>query len=221
MDRIEKSIKEIYPGTQENREYEFKPSFTWKHPTPQSLILIKTVISMFNSPNGGTLIYGIKQNKNDSRIEYTGLSKEDIKSFEKEEEIIKRIINSYTSVRIAPNFLLIIDKELEKTFMTVSTQGYQEYATVIKKDGRFKDKNGNYIYSFYVGDILTRSMYPPYSSGKVSQEELNEMIELCAKGVRKKATNILNMEEKKPEEESRKKEIEDKLKKEREKEYEF
>lgn len=195
MDRKEVSITEIYPGAQENREYEFKPSFTWRHPTPQSLELIKTMVSMFNSPSGGTIIYGIKQNRNDSRIEYTGLSQENIESFEINEEKIKRIINSYTSLYIAPNFALILDKELDKAFMTISIQRFHEYATVIKKDGYFEDRNGVKIDSFKIGDILTRSMHPPYSSKKVSQEELNEMIELCAKGVEKKARYILNLED--------------------------
>ncbi len=216
MDRKAISIKEIYSGTQEIREYEFKKGFIWNHPTGSSLMLIKSVIAMSNSPSGGVVLYGINQNPGDSKINEAGLNSQEVQSFETNEESIKIIINSYISTNIAPQFLLLEDKPLSKTFMTISVSGYREYPSVIKKDGVFKNKNGEDVYKFRIGDILTRSIYPPYSSDKASQEELNEIIELCAKGVKKKAMDILGIKET---DLPKKKSVQDKLKEERKDEY--
>lgn len=217
MDKKNIEIKEIYQGTQENRQNEFKSGFIWKHPTAESLELIKTIISMFNTPSGGTIVYGIEQERNNSKIKYTGLSLEQIESFEKNEEIIKRVLNSYTTINISPHFLLIEDSVNKKTFLSITVPNYKEYPCLTNSDGVFTNKKGKKIYKFRIKDLLTRSISIPFSSEKVSQNELNEMIELCAKGLRTKCVEILNLK-KSPNINTQIK-IEDKLKKERKKIY--
>jgi len=195
MDRKIIGIKEVYQGTQETREYEFKSGFVWRHPTGASLELVKTMISMLNTPTGGVIILGIEQQRNNSKIEYKGLLPEQIESFEKNEELIKRILNGYASISISPNFLLIEDSSEKKTFLTISVPNYKEYPCLIKKDGIFNDKKGSEVFEFRMGDLFSRSKNPPFSTCKVTQDELNEMIELCAKGVRTKSMDILNIKD--------------------------
>ena len=151
---------------------------------------------MYNTPGGGDLIIGIKETRNDSRIEYTGITKQERNSFEKGEEKINAIINGYSNTTIEPIFEIIEDLTFDtaKDFLIIKVPHYQEYPNITKKDGNYIGKRGNKLYKFKKNDLLTRSKGPKYSSCKAGQGELNEMVELGAKGVRSKCQNILNLE---------------------------
>jgi hypothetical protein len=155
-------------------------------------------------------------------LSYIGLKSEEVESLIKKEEIIKDTINGYTTVKVNPTFTLIKDSSFKKKkdFLVINVPSYKEYPCLIKKNGEFKKtkKDGSVEkgFKFYKSDLLTRSLYPKYSSRKVEQEELNEMIELCAKGLRTKSLDITETYNKT----SRKQEeILDNFEKEREKFY--
>jgi len=82
---------------------------------------------------------------------------------------------------------------MPKSFLIIKIPHYQEYPNITKRDGDYIKSNGEKDYKFRKNDLLTRSKSPKYSNTKASQEELNEMIELGAKGVRSKCKDILNL----------------------------
>jgi len=225
MNIVQDSIKKLYAGTEEQRSVEFKRGLVWEYPSPKSLELIKVVISMFNTPSGGDIILGISQKRNDSKLLYTGLKTDEKKSLIKNEEIIKDTINGYTTIKINPTFTLIEDTHFEsqKDFLVIKVPHYEEYPCLVRKDGKYKinKKDGTLKenFKFYKSDLLTRSMYPKFSSRKVEQEELNEMIELCAKGVRTRSRNILNIKAEEKVKTNTHKKMLDKFKEERSKIY--
>jgi hypothetical protein len=196
LDIRKESIKNLYQGNQESRGLEFKRGFEWTHPTAKSLEIIKTVLCMYNTPEGGDLIIGIKENQNDSRVKYTGINIEELASFEKNEETIKAMVNSYSYMIIEPVFEIVEDStfETQKDFLIIRVPHYKEYPTIAKRDGKYLGNKGEEYYKFRKNDLLTRSKSPKYSNCKAGQEELNEMIELGAKGVRSKCKDILNLE---------------------------
>lgn len=193
---LQGNIQTLYQGSPESRQIEFKRGFEWKHRTPKSLELIKTVLSMYNTPEGGDLILGIEQKRNDAGINYTGLKKNERRSLEKNEEVMKDIINSYSTIGINPQFIIYEDDSFrtQKSFLVIRVPHYEEYPTLAKKDGTYKSSEGKFIYAFRWLDLLTRSLYPKFSSGKAKQEELNEIIELCAQGRRAKCIDLLSQE---------------------------
>jgi hypothetical protein len=212
------SIVKIYEGSQEERNLEFKRGFSWSKSSPETLDLIKSVIAMFNTPEGGDVVLGIKQVRNDSRLLYPGIKTEEREIFEKKEEEIKDVINSFTTIDIDPLFTVVEDYAFDpfRLFIIIKIPNYKEYPCLVKRDGYFMDKKKNKrIYRFHKSDLLTRSKFPRFSSRKVQQEELNEMIELCAKGVRTKCRDILNIKTEEQEETKADKKLSDKFKKER------
>jgi hypothetical protein len=222
MNFIKADIKQKYEGAQEERGLEFKKGFLWSKSLPQKLDIIKTAIAMFNTPQGGDIILGIEQKRNDSRLKYVGITKEQSNAFQKKEEEIKDMINSYTTININPTFTIIEDESFDpkKLFLVIGIPPYKEYPCLVKKDGGFIPEGTNHkkrkVYKFRKSDLLTRSKSVRVSSRKVEQEELNEMIELCAKGLRTKSLDITEVYNKVSKKEN---ENLDKFKKEREELY--
>ncbi|HQG57959.1 MAG TPA: ATP-binding protein [Candidatus Dojkabacteria bacterium] len=158
----------------EQRNLEYKDSFSWdKSISDIQARTIRAIISMANIPDGGKVIIGIKE-KN-SNIVYTGLTqiqKDTFKDIDKIKSQIDGYIHQYVDFDI---YVTQDEKDSNKWFVIIDVKEAKEYPLLTKKELKltFGDHTEKYIES---NVIYSRSLAGDNSSEKISQNELNEIL---------------------------------------------
>ena len=90
----ENKIQEILQGNAESLNTEFKSSFNFNVNTWMKDVLIRSILAMSNTRNGGYIVIGIQENK-DKSFNFTGVEKEHLISFRG--DILKAKVESFSS----------------------------------------------------------------------------------------------------------------------------
>lgn len=161
-------------SSHEQRNLEYKDSFSWeKNMSDIQARTIRAVISMANIPDGGKVIIGIKE-KN-SKIEYTGLTQTQKDTFQDIDKIKSQIdgyIHQYVDFDI---YVTEDEKDSNKWFVIIDVKEAKEYPLLTKRELKltFGEHTERYIES---NVIYSRSLASDNSSEKISQNELNEIL---------------------------------------------
>lgn len=154
----------------ELRNLEHKPPFGWNdnNSTWVKEKLTRAVLAMTNIRYGGQIIIGIDETKT-KEIRLTGLTDVQLKTFE-DFDGIKGFIDgfSYTNT----DFDIEWGEHNGSKFVVITVQEFSEIPAICRKDGQTTG-------TLRKDDIYARSKRAPYSSIRVTETELREMIKMA------------------------------------------
>jgi len=142
-------IREILVGKLENYNVDIKTGFTWKTKSHNTLEIIKDIMGMANTQDGGTLIIGFNEKK-------SAFQDDDPNWFESfNQTVVMNSVNRFSTSKIMLQVILKLDFDLyyEKGNLVIIEVKEFQKEIVIAKDGT--DSNGKSI--FYEGDVLIRT----------------------------------------------------------------
>lgn len=142
-------IREILDGKLENYNVDIKTGFTWKTKSPNTLEIIKDILAMANTQDGGTLIIGFNENNGAFAADTPNW----YESFD--QTLVMNSVNKFSTSKIMLQIVQKLNFELyhEKGNLIVIQVKEFTKEIVITKDGA--DSNGKSI--FYEGDVLIRT----------------------------------------------------------------
>src|SRR3989344_1223096 len=176
-------ITSVFSGATENRQLEFKEGFNWEAQESTKLKdeLIKAILSMSNTPGGGTIILGIRTDTKTKNIIPEGFSIKDAQSFTKNHEHIKTVVHGYCQrpidfdVQNEPH-----PEDENKRFIIFQVVEFSKWPTVTVKPSNTKEDNGKYsVIENHA--IYARSKLAQWSSIKAGPQEIEDIIEVAVK----------------------------------------
>lgn len=173
----------IFSGATETRSLEFKEGFNWDAQESKKLReeLIKAILAMSNTPNGGAIILGIRTDTKKKKIFSDGLFLKDAGSFTKNHEHIKTIVYGYCQRPI--DFEIKNERHpdnKDKWFVVFQVSEFSKWPTVTIKQGKAIEENRKTkVIENHV--IYTRSKLAQWSSKKAGPQELEDIIEIAVK----------------------------------------
>jgi len=152
----------IFHGREE-KNLEYKSDIKWDTAEIKAK-LTKTILSMCNIKDGGTIVIGVTEK--DEVFKPTGLSKENFNSFKQDD--ISAFVNEY-----ADPYVEIFVKRIEidsMKFVVIQIGEFSELPVICKKDG---------AEGLFRGNIYTRPKRKNESVKVPSQVEMREIIEMA------------------------------------------
>ncbi len=171
----------------ENRRMEFKPPFRWNDKKVPFLKekVIQTILGFTNTKDGGELILGVSEgqrNHKTSNIKLEGLTRKQFESFNY--DAIKESVDKHASLTVNFELFEYIDPDNGKQFIIISISEFSEFPIICKRNGQVVNKDNDRI--LRRGDVYCRSMRGRPSVIRVTEAEMQEIIELAIdKGRRK------------------------------------
>jgi len=151
---------QIFHGTEE-RSLEYKSSISWGSIDTKEKIVV-ACLAMANTPDGGTIVIGVDEDKEKGQFTACGMLQEHVNSFKQDDvsDFINKYADPYIELKI--NRVDIDDK----TFIVIQVQEYQETPIICKQSGQ----------KIKCGDIYIRSKRKNASSRVASQNEMREIL---------------------------------------------
>ena len=186
----EKNFKEIIEGNDESIHLEFKRSFDFNSDKIQKEKIIKAVIAMANTQNGGDIVIGINDCKS-SFERFEGINEEHLKKFEKEIENLKSQVEKHSSSPVPFEIyktVAILDSKKSRNYIVIRVPEF-EYLPVICKQASTKNINCSSSEGIILesGALYIRSLKDKPSSSKI--KDSNDMMELLRRAIGKEISN--------------------------------
>jgi hypothetical protein len=166
----------------EPKNSDYKEKMNWNDPKDNRIGIIKDIIGMANTQDGGKIIFGVR----DSDYELVGLLKEDFESFDQTK--VNALLHSYTE----PKFSCQVYKHKtninndERLFVIIDVPEFREEIILCKN---------NYPPSGNDSGKILKSGYIYIRTEKGSTESISsaqEMRELLGRAIAKKGDELLN-----------------------------
>ena len=184
----EKDLLPYITGRDESRNLEFKPGFVWNDLSSRKIQeeVIKAVIALSNTPQGGDIVLGIKVKAGNSKIILEGVQQTHIKYFTDNYEKVEQEIHKYCSR--TPRFEIVSGSahvaEEMKDFILIRVEEYFDMPILTIEHGKEKEDNGK---SFVISSdtLYIRTQNAPWSSRKATYREFEETITYAADKLRR------------------------------------
>lgn len=161
-DISEAEFKEITRGNTESLNLEFKSAFNFGGKEIKEVWMreevIRSILAMSNTRDGGTIVIGIKENA-DNTFEFTGIPNTDLLSFQREDDF-KAKIESFSALPV--DYELGIAQSGEEKFIIIIVPEYSRFPAICKKTSANGEKN------LEEGAIYIRALKDKPSSIKMS-----------------------------------------------------
>lgn len=183
MNETNNLITSIFSGALESRQLEFKEGFNWEFQESAKMReeLIKAILSMSNTPNGGAIILGIRTDTKKKAIFPEGLIKKDADSFIKNVEQIKTVIHGYCQRPVDFDLQTEVHPaNTDRQFIIFQVAEFSKWPTITVKPGKIKENNGK-LDVIENHAIYTRSKLAQWSSIKAGPQEIEDIIEAAVK----------------------------------------
>ncbi|MDD5731954.1 MAG: ATP-binding protein [Patescibacteria group bacterium] len=171
----EEELEQILEARSESANLDFKRAFNWDNDKECKLEVVKDILSMANTKNGGRVIVGVEDNG-----DVAGVSDEDIKSFDQTN--LHNFLHKYTD----PKFTVNVDRPLykEKSIVIIGIPEFDEEPILCRENA--SNSSGKQILKeggLYIRTNKGSSELIPSSS---------EMRELLSRAIMKKSDYLLN-----------------------------
>ena len=172
----------------ESRNVEFKPEFLWTAPESKKLKeeVIKTIIAMSNTPNGGVILIGITHLQQTDGIlyEYSGVSPRILRWYEQNGERVQRDVHSFCSVPADFQICFGLNREdenaRENTFIVIKVNEFSTVPVITVANSSAREDTGSGNYIILSDNIYTRSFNATWSSKRCTHKELEDIIKMAA-----------------------------------------
>lgn len=175
---LEEDIKQLLRIKTENKNLDYKEGLNWDTGSKdQKLEIIKDILAMANTQDGGRIVFGVK----DKDIDYVGLSEDDFKSFDPTK--VNDLLHNYTE----PKHSCQVYKQKidEKNVVVIDVPEFTEVPIICKNDAHSSLDNSKQILK--KGQIYIRT--EKASSEAISSVE--EMREFLGRALIKKGDELL------------------------------
>jgi len=196
---LEEDIRQLLKIKTENKNLDYKEGLNWDTGSKdQKLEIIKDILAMANTQDGGRIVFGVK----DKDIDYVGLSEDDFKSFDPTK--VNDFLHNYTEPK---HSCYVYKQKLDEKFIVIiDVPEFPEVPIICKNDAHSSiDKSKQILKK---GQIYIRT--EKASSEAISSVE--EMREFLGRALIKKSDELLQSVERlikgkplKPTEESKEK----------------
>ncbi|MDH5714934.1 MAG: ATP-binding protein [Candidatus Aminicenantes bacterium] len=167
----QQEIFELIQSKQETKNLDFKKYFNWKKASnDEKLMIVKHILSMANTKDGGKIIFGVE----DRTFKLKGLPKNNYESFDQTE--VNNFLQNYTD----PKFYCQVYKEEinGKLIVVIDVPEFEELAIICAKDAFSQNKTKHILKK---GQIYIRTKKAS-SEAISSSYEMKELLELaCSK----------------------------------------
>lgn len=153
----EVKIQEILQGNAESLNTEFKASFDFTQNVWMREKLIRSIFAMSNVRDGGDIVIGIKE-KEDKTLDYSGVEKEHLPSFNGEN--LKAKVESFSSSPV--NYEIGAGSLKGKDYIVIGVAEFTLNPCICRRNGEHKDK------ILEEGAIYIRTLKDKPSSVKLS-----------------------------------------------------
>ncbi|WP_215115399.1 helix-turn-helix domain-containing protein [Exiguobacterium sp. s80] len=171
------TILELLNVGGETRNIEFKKSYDWADPKHKAKI-VKCILSMSNTKDGGYLVLGIDDNKTLQEEKLCGMDLEHYKKINYDDVVVQ--VNKFADPPIS--FQMHPVEEKGTNFWLFRIPEFEEIPIICKKNG---DEN------LTEGAIFSRSKSKPESAIIRSQSEMRELINTAInKGIKEFYTRV-------------------------------
>lgn len=164
----------------EKESVEFKSAFDWNDNRKMREEVIKAIMALSNTPKGGVVVIGLREDKKTKKVELDGVSMKQISWFEKNFNRVEADLHKFCSEY--PDFEFVwgeTDKSPVKKmtpFILIEVQEFQLRPLICVLTGDEKDEKDKKILS--EGDLYVRSFSGEWCSKKCSPKEMEEIIKL-------------------------------------------
>ena len=166
----ERSIRDFIEAGKESRQLEYKQSVSWDEASIR-MNIIKTILGMANTPDGGTIVIGMER-QDDNLYIPKGTIEDHEKTFQNEDNM-KDVVSNYADPYI--EFDVGIYEYEEKNFVVFSISEFSELPVICKRE---------YPDILRRGALYIRSKRKPETIEVPSQVEMRELLELATdKGI--------------------------------------
>lgn len=131
-------IKELLQGNTENLNLEFKASFNFDENIWARERLIRSILAMSNTRNGGYILIGVGENK-DKSLNLSGLEEAHLQLFKTKEEELKSKTESFCSSPVS--YEIGLGKYKENDYILISVTEFSLNPLICRKNGEHKDKH--------------------------------------------------------------------------------
>lgn len=190
-------IQEILQGNAESLNTEFKATFDFNINIWAKERLIRSVLAMSNTKDGGYVIIGIAEKK-DKNLDFTGVKDSHLAIFRLKVEDFKTKIESFSSSPV--NYEIGVGSYREKNYIVISVSEFSLNPSICRRNGENKDK------ILEEGAIYIRTLKDKPSSVKLSnpvdiQDFLDRITDkqitnLHKRGWKHETENIINKSDK-------------------------
>jgi len=186
----EGEIEQILQGNTENLNLEFKDTFDFDDSLWMREELIKSIIAMSNTRNGGCIVVGIHEN-GDKTINLSGMEESHLSKFILKEEVLKEKVEGFSS---APaDYDIGWSKYKGQKFLIITVREFTLNPLICRRDGEYKKEclKENKIYIKRVlkeGAIYIRTLKSKPSSVKLTNP--TDIEDLLDRSVYKKISKL-------------------------------
>jgi predicted HTH transcriptional regulator len=131
----EEYIEQILSGNSENLNLEFKGSFDFISNIWAREKLIRAILAMSNTRNGGYIVVGIEQ-KDDKSVDFSGIEAGHLTIFKSKEEDLKSKVESFSSSPV--NYEISYGRFQNKDFILINVSEFNLSFIICKKKGDHK-----------------------------------------------------------------------------------
>lgn len=133
----ENTLKQILQGNSENLNLEFKDSFDFENNLWAREKLIRAILAMSNTRNGGYIVIGVKE-KTDKILDFSGLEESHLFLFKSKLEDLKAKVESFSSSPVS--YEVGVGKYKGKDFILIAVVEFYLNPLICRKNGEHKDK---------------------------------------------------------------------------------
>lgn len=131
-------IEQILQGNSENLNLEFKATFDFEKNIWAQERLIRSILAMSNTRNGGYVVIGVTENA-DKTYEFTGLEPEHLLLFKSKTEDLKSKVESFSSSPV--NYEIGIGEHKGNKLILISIAEFSLNPLICRKNGEQKNKH--------------------------------------------------------------------------------
>lgn len=133
----ENTLEQILQGNSENLNLEFKASFDFEKNLWAREKLIRAILAMSNTRNGGYIIIGVAEDNNHI-IDFKGLVDEHLLLFKTKIEDLKSKVESFSSSPVS--YDIGVGKYKGQNFILVTVTEFHLNPLICRKNGEHKDR---------------------------------------------------------------------------------
>jgi predicted HTH transcriptional regulator len=155
----ESIIEQILQGNSENLNLEFKSTFNFEENIWARERLIRSILAMSNTRDGGYILIGVKENA-DKSLDLSGLDETHLKLFKTKVEDLKSKVESFSSSPVS--YEIGLGDYRGKKFILISVTEFMVNPLICRKNGEHEDKH------LEEGSIYVRTLKDKPSSVKLT-----------------------------------------------------
>ena len=131
-------IEQIVQGNSENLNLEFKATFNFDENQWARERLIRSILAMSNTRNGGYVVIGVAEN-GDKSPDFAGLETDHLSLFKSKIEDLKSKVESFSSSPVS--YEIGIGEYKGKKLLVISVAEFSLSPLICRKNGEHKDKH--------------------------------------------------------------------------------